>query len=364
MTQRLHPGTAAALLAALLFGASAPLAKLLLARIDPWLLAALLYLGSGVGLWLWRRGRQAPPVRLAPGEHWWLAGAVLSGGIVGPVLLMLGLSGLAASRAALLLNAEGLLTALLAWIVFHENVDRRVAAGMLAIVAGGALLVWAPAEGTAGQSDTGWPGVAIIGACLAWAIDNNLMRKVALADATWLAMIKGLSAGSVNLLLALLVADARWPAAGSIVLAALLGFASYGASLALFVLGLRDLGVARCGAYFSVAPFFGAALAVLLLGEPGNWQLLAAGALMGIGVGLHLIERHAHRHRHEAIAHHHMHTHGIGDAHHDHRHGGGGGSGDESEAVPAGTRHAHPHRHEPLEHAHAHYPDAHHRHRH
>ena len=359
MTWRPHPGITAALLAALLFGAGAPSAKLLLARIDPWLLAALLYLGSGLGLWLWRRLQRAPSVRLPRGERWWLAGAIFSGGIVGPVLLMLGLSGLAASRASLLLNAEGLLTALLAWIVFRENVDRRVAAGMLAIVAGGVLLVWAPGQGAAAQGDAWWPSVAIIGACLAWAIDNNLMRKVALADATWLAMIKGLSAGGVNLLLALLVADAYWPAAGPIVLAALLGFASYGASLALFVVGLRELGVARCGAYFSVAPFFGAGLAVLLLGEPVSWQLLAAGVLMGAGVALHLTERHTHRHRHEAMAHDHVHTHGIGDAHHDHRHDDGN-----DDAVPMGTRHAHPHQHEPLEHAHAHYPDAHHRHGH
>ena len=357
MFQRLHPGIAAALLAALLFGASAPLAKLLLVRIDPWLLAALLYLGSGIGLWLWRLLRAKPAVRLAQADRWWLAGAIVSGGVIGPVLLMLGLSNLAASRASLLLNAEGLLTALLAWGLFRENFDRRVALGMLAIVAGGIVLVWAPTSAVPDQPGTLWPSLAIVGACLAWAVDNNLMRKVALADSIWLAMVKGLAAGSVNLLLALLVTDAALPGPGDVAMAALLGLASYGASLALFVVGLRELGVARAGAYFCVAPFFGAALAVLLLGEPLSWPLLAAGTLMAIGVALHLAERHTHRHVHEPMTHDHMHTHGAGDQHHGHQHAAG-------KAVVPGTRHAHLHQHDPLEHAHPHYPDAHHRHGH
>ena len=354
---RLHRGIAAALLAALLFGAGTPLAKLLLAGIDAWLLAGLLYLGSGVGLWLWRRLRAAAPVRLPVAERGWLVGAVISGGVVGPVLLMLGLSNLAASRASLLLNAEGLLTALLAWGLFRENVDRRVALGMLAIVAGGVLLVWAPTEAPVATGGTWWPSMAILGACLAWAIDNNLMRKVALADPIWLAMVKGLAAGSVNLLLALLVADAHRPGVTTVALGALLGLVSYGASLALFIVGLRELGVARAGAYFSVAPFFGAALAVALLGEPVGWPLLTAGALMAIGVALHLAERHAHRHRHEPTMHDHVHTHGPNDPHHEHGHDG------EAPLAP-GVRHAHPHRHDVLVHDHPHYPDAHHRHHH
>lgn len=353
MIKRLHPGVAAALGAALLFGASAPLAKLLLARVDPWPLAALLYLGSGVGLWLWRCLRAAPPVPLARNDRWWLTGAVVSGGVVGPVLLLLGLSNLSASRASLLLNAEGLLTALLAWGLFRENVDRRVALGMAAIVAGGVVLVWVPAGGAGAW----WASFAVVGACLCWAVDNNLMRKVALADPVWLAMVKGLAAGGTNLLLAWLVADAHRPDAGAAAWAAMLGVASYGASLALFVVALRELGVARAGAYFSVAPFFGAALAVLLLNEPIGWPLLLAGTLMAVGVALHLAERHTHAHAHEAITHAHMHTHDADNDHHDHRH-------PDHEAVPPGTRHAHSHRHAPQVHVHPHYPDAHHRHTH
>lgn len=346
-----NPGVAAALTAALLFGAGTPLAKPLLAHTSPWLLAALLYLGSGLGLWLVRRVRRAPAVHLPSGEGIWLLGAILSGGVVGPVLLMLGLSRLPAAGVSLLLNAEGVLTALLAWFVFKENFDRRIALGMLAIVAGSVVLSW-PDERAA--LDSWWPALAVLGACLAWGIDNNLTRKVSLNDASYIAMSKGLAAGTTNLLLALL-AGAQWPGAGAVVAAGLLGFASYGASLVLFVLGLRHLGTARTGAYFSVAPFVGALLAIVLLGEAVTWPLLAAGLLMAIGVALHLTERHAHAHQHEPMTHEHAHEHGAGDLHHDHVH---------VPPVPAGTRHVHAHEHEPVRHSHAHFPDAHHRHVH
>lgn len=343
-------GVLASLAAALLFGAGTPLAKLLLAQASPWLLAALLYLGSGLGLALLRRLRRAPRVQLPPGEARWLAGAVLSGGVAGPVLLMLGLAGMPASGASLLLNAEGVFTALLAWFVFRENVDRRVALGMGAIVAGGIVLSWP------GQAN--WPGwqptLLVAGACLAWAIDNNLTRKVSLADASWIAMVKGLAAGTTNLVLALAL-GAAWPSMPVVVAAALVGFASYGASLALFVVGLRELGTARTGAYFSVAPFFGAVLAITLLGEAVSVPLLVAGALMALGVALHLSERHDHRHAHEPMEHTHEHVHGTGDPHHDHVH---------EPPVAPGTRHTHAHRHEALAHSHPHFPDAHHRHGH
>ena len=350
MKTGLHSGVIAAMTAAVLFGAGTPLAKLLLAHTSPWLLAALLYLGSGVGLWIVRRIRRAPAVHLASGDWRWLAGAIVAGGMIGPVLLMVGLSAMPASGASLLLNAEGVLTALLAWFAFKENFDRRIALGMLAIVAGALVLSWPQEARFAGA----WPALAVLGACLAWAIDNNLTRKVALSDASFIAMTKGLVAGSTNLVLAMLT-HATWPGGGVIAGAALLGFASYGASLALFVIGLRHLGTARTGAYFSVAPFFGAVLAIALLGEPVTTPLLAAGALMAIGVWLHLTERHEHRHTHEVLEHTHEHTHGEGDDHHAHEH---------DAPVAPGTRHSHPHRHTPIRHDHPHFPDAHHRHSH
>jgi drug/metabolite transporter (DMT)-like permease len=345
-------GVLGALAAAVLFGAGTPLAKMLLAQADPWLLAALLYLGSGTGLWLFRRWRRSPPVRLARGERGWLAAAILAGGIVAPVLLMRGLAAMPASGASLLLNAEGVLTALLAWFVFAENFDRRIAFGLFAIVAGALILSW-PADGRVEFASL-WPALAVLAACLCWAIDNNLTRKVSLADASWVAMSKGLVAGATNLALALAL-GAKWPDGFSLLAALVLGFLSYGASLTLFVLALRHLGTARTGAYFSIAPFFGTALAIVLLGEPVSLRLLGAGLLMGLGVWLHLTERHEHSHVHAALEHAHEHTHDGADPHHDHAH---------DEIVAPGTRHSHPHHHSPTRHAHAHFPDAHHQHRH
>jgi len=347
-----QPGIAAALGAALLFGAGTPLAKALLDSVGPWMLAGLLYLGSGVGLTLLRLARRAPPVQLPPGQWRWLAGAVVAGGVVAPVLLMFGLTRMPASGASLLLNAEGVFTALLAWFAFRENFDRRIALGMLAIVAivAGAVVLSRPGEARFGDT---WPALAMLGACGAWAIDNNLTRKVALHDAAWIASVKGLAAGAINLVLAFALGG-RFAAAPVLAGAMLLGFVAYGLSLALFVVSLRHLGTARTGAYFSVAPFCGALVAVLWRGNAVDTRLLLASALMALGVWLHLSERHLHLHTHAPLAHEHAHAHAH-DAHHQHGH---------DDLVQAGLRHTHPHRHEPLTHAHAHYPDEHHRHVH
>jgi len=350
MTLTLNTGMVAALAAAALFGAGTPLAKLFLANTSPWLLAGLLYLGSGTGLWLLRLLRRAGRVHMANTELGWLAGAIFFGGMVGPVLLMFGLSTMPASGASLLLNAEGVFTALLAWFAFKENFDRRIALGMLAIVAGATVLGWPQEARFAGA----WPALAVLGACLAWAIDNNLTRRVSLTDASFIAMIKGLVAGSTNLVLAL-ATNARWPDGATVAGAALLGFVSYGASLTLFVIGLRYLGTARTGAYFSVAPFFGAVLAIWLLDEPVTMALIVSALLMAIGVWLHLTERHEHEHTHETLEHSHEHTHGEGDEHHEHSH---------HEPIAPGTRHMHWHQHKTITHAHSHFPDMHHRHSH
>jgi drug/metabolite transporter (DMT)-like permease len=342
-----NTGVQAALAAALLFGAGTPIAKLLLVDVSPWMLAGLLYLGSGVGLGTYRLIRRAPRPHLNRHELVPLAGAVFFGGLVGPVLLMFGLLGMPASGASLLLNAEGVATALLAWFVFKENFDRRIALGMGAIVAGAVVLSWP------GQADfTGiWPSLAILAACLAWGIDNNLTRKVALHDATWLAAVKGLGAGPVNLVIAFAL-GAVLPPLLNVGAAMLTGLLAYGISLVLFIVALRHIGTARAGAYFSIAPFFGAVLAIAL-GDPITIPLMIAGVLMALGVWLHLTERHEHPHTHTPLAHDHWHTHP--DAHHDHPH---------AEPVAAGTRHRHPHVHVELTHTHEHYPDSHHRHSH
>jgi drug/metabolite transporter (DMT)-like permease len=339
-------GVPAALGAALLFGAGTPLAKLLLHSVSPWLLAGLLYLGSGLGLTIYRLAIRAPAVKLPRDEAPWFAGAILAGGVLGPVLLMVGLTGMPASGASLLLNAEGVFTALLAWLAFKENFDRRIALGMAVILVGAVILSWPGQVEFAGV----WPALAVLGACLAWGIDNNLTRKVSLSDATWIASVKGLAAGSVNLALALSI-GAKFPHLANVAGAMAVGFFAYGVSLALFVVGLRHLGTARTGAYFSIAPFLGTVLA-LAMGEPVTLPLLIAGVLMAFGIWLHLTERHVHEHTHEAMGHEHEHEH---DEHHQHEH---------DHPVQLETKHCHYHRHDRLTHTHAHFPDMHHRHRH
>lgn len=347
----LHRAAWPALGAAILFGASTPFASQLIGNgiTSPFLLAGLLYLGSGLGLLLIRllRDRGWQSAKLPRHEWPWLLGAIGFGGVLGPLLLMLGLAHASASTASLLLNLESVLTAVLAWLVFRENADRRIVLGMLLIVAGGVLLSWQGAA--AGASGLGL--LAIAGACLAWAIDNNLTRKVSASDALFIAGSKGLVAGSVNTAVALAL-GATWPTSANLSSALLVGFFGYGLSLVLFVLALRGLGTARTGAYFSTAPFVGAALAILVFGEAASPLFWAAAALMAAGVWLHFTERHVHEHQHIAQTHAHTHRH---DAHHQHAH-----DFDWDGFEP----HAHPHQHAPLHHAHAHFPDTHHRHSH
>jgi drug/metabolite transporter (DMT)-like permease len=335
---------ASALGAAVLFGASTPAAKTLVGEVHPVLLAGLLYAGSGLGLGLWfLAGRRKTALRRA--DVPWLLGAVLSGGILGPVLLMAGLATTGAASASLMLNLEGVFTALLAWFAFHENFDRRIAIGMALIVAGGVLLAVEP-----GALQGGYLGALMVaGACLAWSIDNNLTRKVSSADPAAIAAIKGSVAGAVNLAIAAAI-GAAWPGLATAAAAAGVGLVGYGVSLALFVLALRELGAARTGAYFSTAPFVGVAIALVALGEAPGPLFWPAAALMLAGVWLHVSERHEHRHVHEPMEHEHSHVH---DEHHRHAH---------QFEWDVKEPHAHAHRHARLAHRHPHYPDIHHLH--
>jgi drug/metabolite transporter (DMT)-like permease len=337
------------LASALLFGASAPLSKLLLGSVDPQVLAGLLYLGAGAGLAIFhlartRLGLDALEAPLRRADAPWLAATVAFGGVAGPLLLMLGLAQTSASSVSLLLNLEGLVTMGIAWLVVRENVDARLLVGAAAILAGAVVLSW---RGESMRLDTG--GAFIAAACLAWGIDNNLTRKLSSADPVMIALIKGLAAGAVNFGCGL-ARHAAVPPPGVIAAAALVGFFGIGVSLVLFVLALRHLGSARTGAYFSLAPFIGAVVALVVLHEPLTARLAVAGLLMGVGLWLHLAERHEHEHVHEALEHEHVHVH---DEHHRHRHDG-----------PASEPHMHWHRHESMRHKHVHYPDLHHRHRH
>jgi drug/metabolite transporter (DMT)-like permease len=350
---RLSVGIVYALAAAVLFGASTPFSKLLLSSVQPVLLAALLYLGSGCGLtlWLWLgsslTGKKSQEAPLKRADFPWLAGAVFFGGVVGPLLLMLGLAATPAADASLLLNLEGVLTALLAWFVFKENFDRRIALGMACITGGGILISW---TGTP-SGGIPWGALGVVGACLAWGIDNNLTRKVSAGNPLQIAAIKGLVAGAANLAIAF-ASGARLPDFLTVTAASLVGLLGYGVSLTCFVLALRHLGTARTGAYFSLAPFVGAALSLLIFREGFSFLFLAAAALMGLGVWLHLTERHEHMHEHQEMFHDHRHVH---DEHHQHAHG---------PDDPPGEPHSHPHFHPAMRHSHPHYPDIHHRHKH
>jgi drug/metabolite transporter (DMT)-like permease len=277
----------------------------------------------------------------------WLAGAIAFGGVLAPVLLMAGLARTAASTASLLLNLEAVFTALLAWVAFRENVDRRILLGMAAIVAGGVLLSW---PGKVAVSNIRGP-LLIGAACLGWAIDNNLTQRVSAGDPVQIAGAKGLIAGIVNLALGLVLGGAV--AVGPRIAAALaVGLVGYGVSLALYVLAMRDLGTARTGAYFGLAPFVGAAVSLLLFREAVTGRLLAAAAAMALGLWLHLSERHEHEHVHEPMRHTHRH---VQDEHHQHERG---------PDDPPDEPHTHEHPHAHLVHRHPHYPDIHHRHSH
>jgi drug/metabolite transporter (DMT)-like permease len=310
----------------------------------------MLYLGSGLGLCVWLvlkrlSGSVTSEASLKAKDLPWLAGAISAGGVVAPILLLFGLSLTAASTASLLLNLEGVLTAVIAWFVFRENFDRRIAFGMLSITIGGVILSWA---GTP-QGGSPWGAILIAGACLMWAVDNNLTRRISAVNPIQIAALKGLFAGSANLLIALVI-GASLPSVFTVSEAAVVGLLGYGISLTLFVLALRHIGTARTGAYFSVAPFIGAVASILFLGEPVTISLLVAAAFMALGVYLHLTERHQHEHDHVPLEHEHSHTH---DEHHKHEH---------SPGIALDEPHSHSHKHEEMTHSHDHFPDIHHRH--
>ena len=336
-----------ALAAALLFSVSVPVGKVLLSYLKPLELSALCYLGSGLGLSAWRAvsGARSGEAPLDRRDLPYAAGFVLAGGVLAPLLLFSGLRFTASSSASMLLNFELVFTSLIAVAVFKEHGGGRFWAAAALITAGGMALAW---EG--GGLNFGWGAALVLGASLMWGVDNNLTARVSAKDPVTLAIIKGLAGGLINAALALYaygsLPQLKWAGA-----ALLLGFFSYGVSLVFFILAMRGMGASRAGAFFGSYPFIGAALSVLLLGDPVTWKLLLAGGLMLAAFLLLVFERHAHAHRHEKLDHEHAHSHG--DIHHAHSH----------DAVPDGP-HSHPHGHEPLEHVHPHLPDAHHRHQH
>lgn len=263
------------------------------------------------------------------------------------MLLLVGLTRVSAVVGSLLLNLEAPFTILVAVGLLGEHLDVRAAAGAALVAVGAGILAYAP-----GDMQADWKGVlAIALACLCRAVDNNLTQRLSLRDPIAISRAKGFGAGTASLALALL-AGAGFPRPAVVKAGPLLGFMSYGVSVALAVWAMRALGAARQSALFATAPFMGSLAAVPLLGESvGTWEA-AAGAVVVIGVTLLVTEAHEHWHRHPATEHEHAHVH---DEHHGHEH---------REGWDGSEPHSHVHAPPPLLHAHPHVSDVHHRHRH
>jgi drug/metabolite transporter (DMT)-like permease len=285
-------GAICVLASACVFGAATPVVKHYFSHIDPVMLAGFLNFGSGLGLALvvpwFRRGLGAEARWLARADIPWFASATLLGGAIAPILLLVGLARTPATTASLLLNFEAAFTAMIAWSVFKERIGIQFLAGLVSVTAGGVLLAW-PRDG--GGLAAAWPALAVVGASLSWAVDTNLMSRVAAVNAAQLVMWRGLLAGGLSILLSL-VLGSRFPAPREAILANGLGFVAYGFVMILFVIGLRHLGAGRAGAYFSTAPFVGAVIAVCL-GEEMTAAVCSAAVLMAVGVCILMNERHA-----------------------------------------------------------------------
>jgi drug/metabolite transporter (DMT)-like permease len=343
---------AQALLAAVLFGVSAPLAKLLLGDIQPVMLAGHLYLGSGLGL-LILKGTQGltshgnpAEAKLAGRDYAWLAGAILAGGIAAPILLLVSLEKTPASTASLLLNFEAVATALIAWLAFREALGKRALAAIILITIAGILLSF----DTSGTWGISLGALGILAACIFWGMDNNFTRNISAKDPIMITMIKGLAGGTFSTILALSIGNSL-PSAGTLLGALLLGSLSYGASIVLFIRAMRGLGAARTSALFNISPLVGVILSLILFRNQPGWMFYLTIPLLALGAYLLMSENHAHPHHHEPMVHEHMHTHN--DGHHTHIH----------EGVVAGS-HSHMHTHEDITHNHDHLPDIHHRHGH
>ncbi|MBI4731404.1 MAG: EamA family transporter [Chloroflexi bacterium] len=341
-----------ALLAALLFGASAPLSKLLLGEISPVLLAAFLYLGSGIGLLFAKlMGKviyaEQKEARLTRSDWPWLAGAVLAGGVIAPITLMISLRHAPAATASLLLNFESVTTTLIAAIVFKEAVGRR-AWWAIALITLASILLSTDFTNNWGLSLS---ALGVLAACFMWGVDNNLTRNISAKDPLVIVTVKGLGAGLVSLMIAVALGD-PFPTLSVILLSLLLGSLSYGLSIFLFVHAMRGLGAGRTSALFGTAPLAGILLSLIIFRESPGILFAIALPIMAAGAFVLVKENHEHLHVHEELTHEHNHSHT--DNHHQHEH----------ETVLVARLHCHVHVHARMEHSHDHAPDIHHRHSH
>lgn len=336
-----------ALLSAMLFGLATPASKMLLGSLTPFQLAGCLYLGAALAVapFAWAGGSRRLPLPADRRNQWRLLGAVLAGGVAGPVLMLLGLRAAQAASVSLWLNAEMAATAVLGVLVFREHLGRVGVTGVAAALLGSILLSFTD------QSAGPWAGVLVVTACAFWGLDNHLTAVIDGITASQSTFWKGLIAGTTNLVIGLSLAPLAtdWL---TVVAALFVGMWAYGASIVLYISSAQSLGATRAQIAFATAPFFGVLLSVVALGEPLSAWHLAAGALFVVAIGLFTIENHGHRHTHEALGHEHGHRHD--DGHHSHPHPG----------LPLSTWHNHAHHHAALTHAHPHWPDLHHRHSH
>ncbi len=341
-----------AVLAAMLFGVSTPFSKILLDDIQPLPLAALLYFGCGFGVLIFKLGKllfqskKETEAGITKKDIPWLAGIVLTGGVTAPIILMFSLKGTPAATASLLLNFEAVSTAFIAALFFKESLGKRIWISVALITVAAIILTWS----SSGDWGFSMGAVGIIAACILWGADNNLTRCISSKDPLTTTVIKGFGAGVVSLILSL-VSSAHFPSVPSLLLALALGAFSYGISIVLFILSMRNMGAARAGAFFATAPFIGSLISILTFGEIPAVQFYISLPLMITGAVLILGEKHGHMHVHECVEHDHKHRHD--DLHHNHRH-----------EIGCLEEHSHSHIHENLIHDHSHLPDIHHRHSH
>jgi drug/metabolite transporter (DMT)-like permease len=341
------PALVLALTAAILFGASTPANKLLLGQLHPVQLAGLLYLGAALGMVpvVARERRDRNTLPLSASNRWRLVGVIVLGGIAGPVLLLAGLRMGSATAVSLLLNIEPAATAVLGVMIFHEHLTRPGAFGVVGVVLAGVMLSW----GEGGLPGIG--GALVAAACICWALDNHLMALIDGLTPSRSTMWKSGVAGVVNMLIGLTLAPLH--ASRLFVISAVaVGALSYGGSLVLFITAAQQLGPTRAQGVFASAPFVGAGLSLLILGEQVTNLQAAASVVLLASIIAVLRSGHEHGHAHQAGEH--IHSHRHDDGHHVHAHPG----------LTAATSHTHAHGHEPVVHAHPHWPDLHHRHSH
>jgi drug/metabolite transporter (DMT)-like permease len=344
-----NAGVMRCLIAAVLFGATAPAASELAGTVPAFTLAGLLYLGAALAVT--PSNLRRPPDRSALAAEWRpVVLAVVFGGAVGPVLLVAGLARTSAASASILLNTELVATVVLAALLFREHIGRRVAVSAALVTTAGAVLTWDAGAGV----DVG--AVLIVAACACWGLDNCVTARIEQLAPEHVVALKGAVAGGTNLAIGVLTAGVGVDTGLVEVSSALLiGAAGYGLSIVLWVKGARDLGAARAQVIFATAPFAGAVIAWSVLREQVTGAQLIAVGLAAVGVGVSLRSAHQHPHHHHEVDHDHEHTHDSAtpDEHHDHVHGDG-----------FAGRHSHAHHHGELVHAHPHVPDLHHRHDH